>query len=51
MRCHGAVLCGVVQCGLAAIDLAGTSATIKVDIDGESRPFGVANDIGADELH
>ncbi|HLL21255.1 MAG TPA: right-handed parallel beta-helix repeat-containing protein [Kofleriaceae bacterium] len=36
--------------GSIAIDMASDSST-KVDFDGEARPAGAANDIGADELH
>ena len=36
--------------GSNAIDV-GVQSSIKTDLDGESRPFGGANDVGADELH
>lgn len=36
--------------GSSALDL-GSITDVKVDIDGESRPFGNGADIGADELH
>jgi hypothetical protein len=36
--------------GSSAVDLAGTTQ-LAVDFDGEARPAGAANDIGADELH
>lgn len=38
-----------IQPGSTAVDFGGTS-TIKIDMDGEARPAGAANDIGADEL-
>ena len=38
------------QAGSSAVDIAGTSS-VKVDFDGEARPAGAANDVGADELH
>jgi hypothetical protein len=37
------------QAGSIAVDMAGFS-NIKVDFDGDARPAGAANDIGADEL-
>ena len=39
-----------IQAGSSAIDIAGAS-TLAVDFDGEARPAGAANDVGADELH
>lgn len=37
--------------GSIAIDKATTGAAIMIDVDGESRPNGMARDVGADELH
>ncbi len=39
-----------IQTGSIAID-AGTISTLKTDLDGEARPAGAGNDVGADELH
>jgi len=39
-----------IQANSIAIDMGTVSAT-KTDFDGEARPFGPANDVGADELH